>query len=59
MKKPNPQPLNPNTPRTKKVDITPLPRLYPETMSDDINTLDEVNKILDEISYEDNKQNNS
>lgn len=60
MKKPEAKPINPNTPRTKKVDMTPLPRLYPETMIDDINTLEEINEILNKNNtHENHKQNNS
>lgn len=60
MKKPNPRPINPNTPRSKRVDSKPLPKLYLENMIDDVNTLEETNEILNKKhSNEDYKQNNS
>ncbi|NBU33539.1 hypothetical protein EBS40_02830 [bacterium] len=59
MNKPNPKPLNPDSPRSKKANVTPLPRIYPENMTDDTYALDEVNKILNEIYHEDNNKNNS
>lgn len=62
MKEPNKIKLT-DLPRCKTVHLTPLPsakKIYPETMSDDVNTLDEINDILNKIdSNEDNKQNNS
>jgi hypothetical protein len=56
MNKPNPRPLNPESPRSKKVNVTPLPKIYPDSMVDDIYILDEVNKKLNEIYNEDNKE---
>jgi hypothetical protein len=53
--KPNPRPLNPESPRSKKVNVTPLPKIHPED-ADDIYILDEVNKKLNEIYNEDNKE---
>ena len=58
MKKPTQTPIDPDSPRTKKVNQIPMPRLYPEPMDDDVyieNPLDKVNKLLDEISNEDSK----
>jgi hypothetical protein len=55
MDKPNPKPLNPESPRSKKVNIIPLPKIYPENMVDDIYILDEVNKKLNEVYNENNK----
>jgi len=55
MDKPNPKPLNPESPRSKKVNVTPLPKIHPED-ADDIYILDEVNKKLNEIYNEDNKE---
>jgi|LakMenEpi03Aug12_release.lakeMendotaPanAssembly.Ray.scaffolds.fasta_scaffold5395474_1 hypothetical protein len=72
MKEPERTPLDPTTPRAKKV--TPIPmrsQLYPEAMTDDIyypdsdsvytpikNNLDKINKVLDEISNEDSENSN-
>jgi|APGre2960657373_1045057.scaffolds.fasta_scaffold00146_44 hypothetical protein len=48
-----------DSPICKSVNLIPLPSvdsIYPETMSDDVNTLQEINKI---ISNKDSNQNNS
>lgn len=71
MKKPEQTPLDPTSPRSKKVTPIPMPKLYPEAMDDDVyypdsdsmytrvkNNLDKINKLLDEISNENNSQNN-
>jgi len=58
MRKPEPTPLDPTTPRSKKVTPIPMPKLYPEAMSDDVYYLDQINKKLDEISNENNSENN-
>jgi hypothetical protein len=36
MKKPQNIPLNPDAPRSKKVETTPMPQLYADRMEDDI-----------------------
>jgi hypothetical protein len=36
MKEPEKIPLDPSTPRTKSINKFPLPKLYPEAMTDDI-----------------------
>lgn len=61
MKKPEQTPLDPTTPRTKKVNQIPMPKLYPESMEDDVYSeinLDKVNKLLDQISDEDSQNSN-
>lgn len=45
---------------TNKPNTTvPPAKIYPETMTDDIYDLDEVNTILDKIYHEDHNKNNS
>lgn len=66
MKEPEKIPLDPSTPKAKKVKQIPMPQIYPEAMNDDLCSsedlkkhLDQINKILDETANEDNSENNS
>jgi hypothetical protein len=70
MNKPNPKPIDPETPRAKSVKSYSLNQLYPESMEDDVYIkpnnhsvyvpidLDKINKQLDEINYEDHSKDN-
>jgi hypothetical protein len=70
MKKPEQTPIDPKAPRSKQVTQIPMPKLYPESMDDDvycpdsdcmytpINKLDKINKLLDEAYNEDSQNSN-
>lgn len=67
MSEPNPQPIDPTTPRAKSVKSYRLDQLYPQSMEDDVyvkpNTdglgckpnFDDLNKLLDEADNEDSE----
>ena len=64
MKEPEKTPLNPLSPRTKKVKQIPMPELEQDTESVDYDmytiydpesVFDRVNQLLDEISNEDSQ----
>ena len=66
MKEPGKIPLDPTTPKAKQVKPIPMPKLYPDSIMDDLCSsddlkkhLDQINKILDETANEDNNKNNS
>lgn len=70
MDKPNPKPIDPETPRAKSVKLYPLDKLYPQSMQDDVYVrldndsvytpieLEKINKTLDEAANEDNSKDN-
>lgn len=70
MNKPNPKPIDPETPRAKVVKSYKLDKLYPQSMEDDVYIrpdndsiytpieLDKINKTLDEASNEDSENSN-
>jgi hypothetical protein len=55
---PKPIPLNPENPRSKKVDATPMPKLYADRMEDDLYIRpdnDSVYKPIDKTVLNDNE----
>lgn len=70
MNKPNPKPINPETPRAKCAKSYPLNTTYPDSMQDDVYIrpdndsvytpidLDKINKTLDQAANEDTSKDN-
>lgn len=61
MDKPNPKPIDPETPRAKSVKSYRLDKLYPQSMEDDVYSptkLDFINQNLDKAAHEDNQNSN-
>lgn len=64
MKKPTQTPMDPSAPRAKQVNKIPMPRLYPQSMEDDLYSstdkidIETVNKKLDEIANENSENSN-
>lgn len=55
MKEPERIPLDPSTPKTKSVNKIPLPKIYPDTMIDDVYIPDN-DSVDNRITNEDTQQ---
>lgn len=70
MNKPNPRPINPETPRAKAVKSYPLNNIYPDSMQDDVYIrpdndsiytpikLEKIKETLDKVPDEDSENSN-
>ena len=58
MKKPQNIPLNPDAPRSKKVEPTPMPQLYADRMDDDVYIRPDSDSIYVPIQKSQEDENN-
>ena len=58
MKKPQNIPLNPDAPRSKKVEITPMPQLYLDRMDDDVYIRPDNDSIYVPVTKTEKDENN-